>query len=398
MLDLVSNIWVINYSLIKITDVKNFLTLAIALFLNVQFISSQVESVNYKLKYNSETCLFDCYLVVNEGAAKKTLHRAQFNAQITLVAPLESNVHITESYMPLINNQDSRSTQPAQWELSNEIESPHQLKGFRLVSIFPELLPTAFYNEVNAGDEVKLFSFSVIPTLDCAKDVRLYNNNEDPSSLGKGMAGSDFRNGFTIGGVDQKYAGNSATLLPSNPIIEDVSFSPKNKINLDIKMAFISGAACQKNVSFSVVAPNGEQYSYQSFLASDTNDLQRGDYRVVATDNLGCTGEKKFNAFGATTSLEAEVIAESTAFESGIFPNPTQNTFALTLNAAIGTKVTGDIVNIDGKVVNSNVVDLSLTSNEEVISINTNLAPGLYNLSLTVNNTETVNHKLLIIK
>ncbi len=377
---------------------KKILILAIALFLNVQFISSQVESVNYKLQYNSETCLFDCYLVVNEGEAKKTLHRAQFNAQITLVAPQASNVHITESYMPLINNQDSRSTHPAEWEVSNEIESPHQLKGSRLVSIFPELLPTAFYNDVNAGDEIKLFSFTVIPTLNCAKDVRLYNNNEDPSSIGKGMAGSDFRNGFTMGGVEQKYAGNSTTVFPANPVIEDINFSRNHSINLDIKMAPTTGSACQKDLTYTVISPNGEQFEYKSFLASSTKDLQRGDYRVIATDNLGCASEKKFNAFGATTSLESEVLAEAAAFDSGIFPNPTQNTFALTINAAIGTKVTGDIVNLEGKVVKSNVVELSLTSNEEVISINADLTPGMYNLSLTVNNMENVNHKLLIIK
>ena len=377
---------------------KKILILAIALFLNVQFISSQVESVNYKLQYNSETCQFDCYLAVNEGAAKKTLHRAQFNAQITIVAPLASNIHITESYMPLINNQDSRSTQPAQWELSNEIESPNQLKEFRLVSIFPELLPTAFYNEVNAGDEVKLFSFSVTPTLDCANDVRLYNNDEDPSSIGKGMAGSDFRNGFTMGGVDQKYAGNSTTVFPANPVFEDVNFLMNHKVNLDIKMSPTTGSACQKDLTFTVVAPNGEQFDYKAFLASSTKDLQRGDYRVIATDNLGCASEKRFNAFGTTTDLEVEVLEEATVFDSGIFPNPAQNAFALTMNAPIGTKVTGDIVNIEGKVVKSNVVDLSTTSNEEVISISTDLAPGMYNLSLTVNNNETVNHKLLIIK
>jgi hypothetical protein len=378
--------------------VKKILILALALFLNVQFISSQVESVNYKLQYNSETCLFDCYLVVNEGAAKKTLHRAQFNAQITLVAPQESNVHIIESYMPLINNQDSRSTQPAEWEVSNEIESPNQLKGSRLVSIFPELLPTAFYNEINAGDEVKLFSFSVTPTLDCAKDVRLYNNNEDPSSIGKGMAGSDFRNGFTVGGVEQKYAGNSRTVYPTNPIIEDVYFSMKPSINLDIKMAPTTGSACQKDLTYTVISPNGAQFDFKSFLAIKSKDLQRGDYKVIATDNLGCSSEKRFNAFGATIDLESEVLTEATVFDSGIFPNPTQNTFALTMNAAIGTKVIGDIVNLEGKIVKSNVVDLSLTSNEEVISINADLAPGMYNLSLTVNNNETVNHKLLIIK
>ena len=357
---------------------------------------SQVESVNYKLQYNNESGHFDCYLVVNEGSAKKTRDRAQFNAQITLVAPKASNLYITESYMPLINNQDSRSTVPANWEVSNEIESPNHLEESRLVSIFPELLPTAFYNDIVAGDEVKLFSFKVTPMVDCAKDIRFYNNLQDPASVGKGMGGSDFRNGFTIGGVDQKYAGNSATVFPTKPVITDVDFSMKSKINLDIKMAPFAGSSFQKDLTYTVIAPNGKEFSYNEFLSSDIKDIQRGDYTVIASDNLGCASEKRFNAFGGSSEVELEVAA--TAFDSGIYPNPAQNEFALTMNGPIGTKVTGEIVNLEGKVMKRNVVDLSLSNTEEVISINTNLAPGMYNLSLTVNKSEVVNHKLLIIK
>lgn len=357
---------------------------------------SQVESVNYKLQYNNESGHFDCYLVVNEGSAKNTRDRAQFNAQITLVAPKASNVYITESFMPLINNQDSRSTMPANWEVSNEIESPNQLEDSRLVSIFPELLPTAFYNDLNAGDEVKLFSFKVTPMVDCAKDIRFYNNTQDPASVGKGMGGSDFRNGFTVGGVDQKYAGNSTTVFPTKPVITDVDFSMKSNISLDIKMAPFAGSSFQKDLTYSVIAPNGKEYSYSEFLASSIKDIQRGDYTVIASDDLGCTSEKRFNAFGISAELEQENVAAT--FDSGIFPNPAQNTFALTMSGAIGTHVTGEIVNLEGKVVERNLVDLSLTSNEEVININTNLAPGMYNISLTVNESVVVNHKLLIIK
>lgn len=377
---------------------KKILIFTVALFINLNMIMSQVESVNYKLQYNNDSGLFDCYLVVNEGSAKNTRDRAQFNAQITLVAPKASNVYITESYMPLINNQDSRSTVPANWEVSNEIESPNQLKEMRLVSIFPELLPTAFYNDINTGDEIKLFSFKVTPMVDCAKDIRFYNNNQDPASVGKGMGGSDFRNGFTIGGVDQKYAGNSATVFPNKPVITDVDFSMKSRVSLDVKMAPFAGSSIQKDLTYTVVAPNGKVESYNDFLASDIKDIQRGEYTVVATDNIGCTAEKRFNPYGTSSELESELVPSATAFDSGIFPNPAQNEFTLTMNGAIGTKVTGDIIDLEGKVVKSNVVDLSLTNNEEIISVNTNLVPGMYSLSLTVNKSEVVNHKLLIIK
>jgi len=373
------------------------LIFAFALILNVQFIDAQVESVNYKLAYNNETCLFDCYLVVNEGSAKKTLHRAQFNAQITLVAPEESNVFVTESYMPLIDNQDRRSTKPAQWNISNEVEKPASLEDSRLVSIFPELLPTAFYNEINAGDEIKLFSFKVTPTLDCAKDVRLYDNSSDPASKTKGMYGGDFRNGFTMGGVSQKYADNSATVFPAKPVIEEVSFSMKNKISLDIKTSAVNGSACQKDFTYTVVAPDGSAIGYDAFINSKVEDIQRGDYKVIATDNLGCSTQKRFNPYGSSVTLEEELPTEL-SFESGIFPNPAQNAIALTLNGTIGTKVTGDIINLEGKVIKRNIVKLTMTSTEEVLNIDTDLAPGMYNLSLTLNKSEKVNHKLLIIK
>ncbi len=376
---------------------NKILVFALALFLNVQFSSAQVESVNYKLAYNNETCLFDCYLVVNEGAAKKTLHRAQFNAQITLVAPEESNLFVTESYMPLVDNQDGRSTKPAQWNISNEVEKPASLEDSRLVSIFPELLPAAFYNEINAGDEIKLFSFKVTPTLDCAKDVRLYNNASDPSSKTKGMYGGDFRNGFTMGGVSQKYADNSATVFPAKPVIEEVNFSMKNKISLGVKTSSKNGSACQKDFTYTVVAPDGSAIGYDAFINSKVEDIQRGDYKVIATDNLGCSAQKRFNPFGSSTTPEEEVTTEL-SFDSGIYPNPAQNGIALTLNGTIGTKVTGDIVNIEGKVVESNIVDMTMTSPVEVLNINTTLAPGMYNISLTLNNVEKVNHKLLIIK
>jgi len=68
------------------------------------------------------------------------------------------------------------------------------------------------------------------------------------------------------------------------------------------------------------------------------------------------------------------------------------------LNGTIGTKVTGDIINLEGKVIKRNIVKLTMTSTEEVLNIDTDLAPGMYNLSLTLNKSEKVNHKLLIIK
>ena len=52
---------------IKFKDVKKSIFLSALFFLSLQFGYSQIESVDYSLRYNSKTCLFDCYIIVNKG-------------------------------------------------------------------------------------------------------------------------------------------------------------------------------------------------------------------------------------------------------------------------------------------------------------------------------------------
>lgn len=360
---------------------------------------AQVESVNYSLKYNNESCQFDCYMVVNQGSAKNTIDRAQFNAQITVVVPSTSNVFVTESYMPLVDNQNRDGEEAASWSISNEVENPAQLSGDRLVSIVPELLPAAFYHELHVGDEVKLFSFKVTPITDCAKDVRLFDNSNDPNSFGNGMLGSDFRNGFTIGGIDQKYSENNATVLPTSPVISEVNVDLKNSINLEIKASQPNASACQTSLKYDIYGPNGLIGDYRTFVGMNKKDLERGQYRVVATDELGCTAEAGFNPYNSSNTVEVELPTEVVSeFSSDVYPNPSQNKFSLTLNGAKGSTVIANILDISGKLVKGSIVNTTLSGSEEVISVNTELSPGMYTLSLNINEERTVNHKLLIIK
>lgn len=375
---------------------KKILLLVFGLSTIAQLSTAQVENVNYRLKYNAEACLFDAYMVVTEGATKRTVDRAQFNAQLTIVAPVTSNVFIKESFMPLMDNQNRSSSSPSEWSVSNEIENPYQLDGKRLISIVPELLPAAFYNDLQAGDEVRLFSFQVSPMTACASDVRLYDNQKDPSSLGKGMGGADFRNAFTIGGVDQKYVMNGETVGPDGPTITDVTFSMKGKMSLDIQTT-APASDCQKGITYNVVAPNGTSVDYITFLQTAKNDIQRGDYTVVATDGIGCTSEKTFNAYN-TNLTEEENVEVVTEFVSGIYPNPAQREFSVIVEGSTGTTVVGNIIDIEGRIVNANVLNKTLQGGEETFLVETDLTPGMYSLVLTVNDAEKINHKLLIIK
>ena len=387
---------------LKTKDVKKNILLCALFFLITQIGFSQIQSIDYSLRYNSETCLFDCYLIVNEGKTKSTVSRAQFNSQVTIVVPVTSNVFVEESFMPLKDNQTFRSAEPVSWEITNELEQPTELNDSRLVSISPILAPTAFYNDINQGDEIKLFSLKVNPIVNCAEGVRLYKNNIDPKSSGEGMMGADFSNGFTIGGVEQKYNGNSKSELPTAPRFEYIAKANKFGINFNAKNR--EGSLCQTSLSYEFYGPKGNIGDLDAYYSLVRSQRDQGEYRVVATDNLGCSAEHKFYPFGkkskgeisVTRDMDSESLIEE--FESSIFPNPAQDIINLTVSGKNGSQLNADIFNLDGKLVKSSVANLKLTGGEQTVKIPTGLAPGIYNMSLTIDNDEVVNHKVIIIK
>jgi len=381
--------------------VKKSILLSALFFLITQIGFAQIQSVDYSLRFNNETCLFDCYLIVNQGKTKSTVSRAQFNSQVTIVVPVTSNVFVEESFMPLRDNQEFRSAEPVSWEISNELEQPAELSSSRLVSISPILAPTAFYNDLEQGDEVKLFSLKVNPIVNCAEGVRLFDNQKDPNSASGGMMGADFSNGFTVGGVAQKYHGNSSSEMPTGPGFEKLAF--KNKYGIDFKVENKSNSLCQSTVSYSFYGPKGIIGDFDAYYNYAGKQQDMGEYRVLATDNLGCSSEHRFYPFGKEESLssvtrdnESDNFGE--AFESSIFPNPAQDIINLTVSGKEGTQIDADIFDIDGKLMKSSVASLKLVNSEQTIKIQTGLVPGIYNLSLTIDNNEVINHKVIIIK
>ena len=94
--------------------------------------------------------------------------------------------------------------------------------------------------------------------------------------------------------------------------------------------------------------------------------------------------------------MDSESLVEE--FESSIFPNPAQDIINLTVSGRNGSQLNADIYNLDGKLVKSSVANLILNGSEQTVKISTGLAPGIYNMSLTINNDEVINHKVIIIK
>jgi len=172
--------------------------------LNVQ---AQVTGVQYAILYNSETQLLNCYIYIDEGKANGIRDRVQFNAQYSLLIPTGAQINIESSFMPLIDNQKFLGIKPVQWNISSSLISPEVIPEFDLYGLTPTLAPAGFYNNLEKGDLVKIFSISIEGDGVDVNQVRLFDNDLDPHSHDKGMKNGDFSNGFTMGGYHQLYTG-----------------------------------------------------------------------------------------------------------------------------------------------------------------------------------------------
>lgn len=185
--------------------VKIFIFLS--LVLSAVHVHTQVTSVQYAILLNSNTNLFDCFISVEKGQASTVRDRVQFNAQYSLIIPTGADVKIESCYMPLINNQNYSGDQPIKWDITSRLTSPAVTPGFDYYGITPTLAPAGFYNELERGDLVKLFSLKIEgEDIDFDK-VRIFDNELDPKSHETGMLNGDFSNGFTMGGYHQLYDG-----------------------------------------------------------------------------------------------------------------------------------------------------------------------------------------------
>ena len=173
-------------------------------FLSVA-LSAQVTSVDYFMKYNCETNQYDVHIVILEGTANTIPQRAQFNSQVSVVVPTGEAVVLTESYMPLKNNQAYDSEEPINWNLGTPHVAPAEQPESDFHGITPTLAPAAFYNDLTAGDVVKIFSFTVGNSGQYDERVRFFKNGTDPAPL----SGAYFTNGFTLGGATQLYNSSS---------------------------------------------------------------------------------------------------------------------------------------------------------------------------------------------
>ena len=392
--------------------VKSFHLALWLLFLPV-FISAQISDVSYRLSFNPVTNLYDVYLHVNEGSAKQVKERVQLNAQLTLLVPAGSEVEVARSYMPLQDNQFYTGTKPMNWGKANVVKKPASDPFHDYVSIVPQLSPASFYNDLHAGDQVKLFSLRISHVANCGDDVRLYNNAQDPSSIEVGMAGGDFSNGFTMGGVRQKYTQNEATVTPAIDVIKDISSNTKNEIRLE--------AISVENAAFGPYTyewhmPDGQAKSGKSLQIQKPSISDYGAYKLVVTDARGCkqvktvevktdasqpvhelaNGEKNIGQLQFMENKENGQVTTSNLVT--IYPNPASSEFFINLETAIGTKIDLLLTDASGRNIVKNIVStVAYETNLNVHVPADDLQPGAYMVLARMNGKESV-HKVIIVK
>lgn len=80
---------------IKLTSIAK--VTALLLCLNSPMMA-QIKKVNFQLKFNPQSSLYDCYLHIAEGNAFTKKERIQFNAQVSFVLPAEAEMNIIETH------------------------------------------------------------------------------------------------------------------------------------------------------------------------------------------------------------------------------------------------------------------------------------------------------------
>ncbi len=386
-------------------NIKHKLLLALFCFSTLGTINAQVQKIGYGLKFNTETKLFDCYLKVAKGQAQLTRHRIQFNAQISIIVPAGSIMTLAQNHMPLIDNINYKGAKPSRWNISNSIKNLESLNHSDIFSIVPSLTPTAFYNDLNEGDEVKLFSVNISPLPKCAEGVRLFDNAADPISSDKDMHGGDFRNGFTIGSAEQKYSNNYTlenALLPSGELVESIAAIENDNITLN-------AGQWSNALTFEWTGPNGFQSSERNPVLRNAKLNNAGEYYLTVTSDLGCTVSKSTtvnvkpiddltkDASTSNNTVFLNAKNELVSVNSKIYPNPASDFINLSIDAQRGSSVSASIYNNEGKMVMKNVVNQKMEGNQLEKVVPLKLTSGVYTVKVTVNGKDT-DHRFICIE
>ena len=209
--------------------------------------------------------------------------------------PTGEAVVVTNKYMPLQSNQNYNGSAPLDWNLSNPIYAPEAQPENDFYSVFPKLSPASFYNDLEEGDVVMLFSFTAGTSGQYDENVRFYKNGVDPDDMAPGMFGGDFSNGFTIGSPENIYNGNveeSCSITDvKETLLEEINVYPnpfQNQLEIELSNDV-------NNIN--VLGANGKVhyksgYKSKGILRINAVDFPVGVYYIAMETDQGMSMKK----------------------------------------------------------------------------------------------------------
>ncbi len=263
---------------------RSLITLVFIFISGIGF-GQTVQSLDYLLKYDTTTCWYDFHIIILDGYAEGAGQRTQFTSKISMVIPTGTIIAFADKYLPLQNNQSYTGTIPMDWNFGPAVSDPGASPGNDFICITPKLAPTSQYNNIYAGDTLKLFSVSVSGVSNCGEGIRLYENGVDPGSSDPGMQGADFSNSFTIGGFTELYNENAPVEGPSPPEILELIDNSNSNIEINL---VIDTTNCQGTIEYTWTGPNGYTSTTEDVFIDPVTSANFGEYEVIIKDAIGC--------------------------------------------------------------------------------------------------------------
>jgi hypothetical protein len=236
------------------------------------------------------------------------------------------------------------------------------------------------------------------------------------------MFGGDFSNGFTIGGIEQKYAGNAPQVVPTLNAVQHISKDEKSGLKLSAVMNSDFNSA--SNLKFEWQGPSGFTSNTKDVYFPKLTSRHYGTYQLTVTDERGCKdqhkieikvpekGSQNVDMVATHASLNAaslntrekplQPVSEEQDMEKltvvKLYPNPAQNYFNISVKTQSGLNLTADITDASGRMIRKNFINTTSTAADYEVSVPLqDIQPGLYNVVIKAGDTETI-HKLIVVK
>lgn len=134
--------------------------------------NAPLDDVKYEIRFDESTCLYDCYIIAENGNALTQNERLKLASTYSIAIPKDVNIVAIHSVAP---SSDS-------WEVGDSVIAAPADSLMKFYQIHTTLSgPPEFYDPIYQGDEVLLFSVEVDANVFGQCGFRNYVNGQDPT-------------------------------------------------------------------------------------------------------------------------------------------------------------------------------------------------------------------------